>query len=389
MTKKIHVAVIVPKYGLIGGAENFVFELTERLACHDEIVLEVFATRWQAGNSDIRFHKIPVISFPRWLEPISFAYFANKMTANKFDIVHTHDRIFTADIFTFHGIPHKTWIKKIRKKRLKLKDLAISWVEKKCMESRQLKMILPVSSIAKDELTHVYDIPLSKIRTMHPGISPHYFDNFNKDHHRQRVRGDFNFSPDDLVLLFIGMNFEIKGLDLILAAMAMLKERKMAEIKLIVVGKGNIRKYQKQGKTLGIEEDIHFTGATTEVQQYYLASDIFIMPSLYDTFGIVVLEAMLARLPVIVSDTVGAKDIIDHGTNGYILPKDPEPADVINAVLPLLDNGKRKEMGENGKKRAQEHSWDLMAEKIMAAYKTLLQPFSKESQALTEHLDKT
>lgn len=372
MVKKIRVAVIVPKYGLIGGAENFVFELTERLASCDDLEIEVFANKWQTGTSSIKFNKIPVIPFPRWLEPLTFAYFANRMTTGKFDIIHTHDRIFFADLFTFHGIPHKTWIKRIRKKRLKFNDIAISWIEKKCMGSDHLKMIMPVSTLAKDELTAVYDLPSSKIRTMHPGISPVFFDNFDRTLCRQKVREDYHFKTDDIVLLFIGMNFEIKGLDLILTAMSMIKKQDSRKLKLLVVGKGNTDKYKKQAEKLGVDQDIHFTGPTREVQPYYLASDLFILPSLYDTFGMVVLEAMLARLPVIVSSTVGAKDIVDHGISGYILPENPEPDAIVYPLLLLLDSNRRKEMGKMGETKALKFSWDAMAEEILAVYKTIV-----------------
>ena len=74
----IRVAVVIPKYGLIGGAEGFVFNLTERLAQRDDFDVHVIANQWRQGEASITFHKVPRIRFPRWLQPISFAYFVQK-----------------------------------------------------------------------------------------------------------------------------------------------------------------------------------------------------------------------------------------------------------------------------------------------------------------------
>ena len=74
----MRIAVVIPKYGLVGGAETFVFEVCERLALHKEFEIHVFANKWQLGQGRIVFHKVPIIRFPHFLTPISFAYFVNR-----------------------------------------------------------------------------------------------------------------------------------------------------------------------------------------------------------------------------------------------------------------------------------------------------------------------
>ncbi|GEM_PF-387435 len=371
MFSKIKIAIVVPRYGLMGGAENFVYELTERLARFENIEIHVFANKWQRGSSSILFHKIRTISFPRFLGPLSFAIDAFLKTRGRYDLIHSHDRIFFMDIFTFHGIPHVTWIKKVRKKKwLKLSDMIIAWIEGKGLSNSGLKKVLPVSSIAADETQKIYNLSDDIIKIMHPGISFDFFKNHEKQEARKIIRNRFGFSDSDILLLFVGMNFEIKNLDLVMEALAQCTKKDKNSFKLLVVGKGNKAKYTKKAGELGILNQVAFAGATSFVQDFYLASDIFIMPSRYDTFGMVVLEAMLAGLPVIISDTVGAKDLIDR-SNGFIISPEADPAIVSDIIFQLKDSSLRQKMGKEARLRSLSCSWDVMAEEIYSLYLNL------------------
>ena len=119
------IAIVIPKFGLVGGAEGFAAELTERLAHNDRYEIHVFANSWQSPSDRLFFHRVPIIRFPKFLTTPSFAFLAGKQLAKiPFDLIHTHDRIFKADIYTLHGIPHRIWSRDIRKKRhLSLFDL--------------------------------------------------------------------------------------------------------------------------------------------------------------------------------------------------------------------------------------------------------------------------
>jgi UDP-glucose:(heptosyl)LPS alpha-1,3-glucosyltransferase len=99
LEERRRIAVVIPKYGLVGGAEGFAAELTERIAMNSRFDVHVFANRWVASSDRVTFHKIPAIKFPRFLGPPGFAWFVRRRIAasGPFDIIHTHDRIFAAD----------------------------------------------------------------------------------------------------------------------------------------------------------------------------------------------------------------------------------------------------------------------------------------------------
>jgi UDP-glucose:(heptosyl)LPS alpha-1,3-glucosyltransferase len=146
------IAVVIHQYGSIGAAENMAFQRCELLAAMFDI--HVFARKWDCDPSPVTFHKVPMIHFPRWFQPISFAGFARRKVDNMaFDLVHSHERIFRMDLMTFHGIPHRTWIHEMRQKSLSGFDRTTCWAEKKGIENPALKMMLPVSTLVKKDLS--------------------------------------------------------------------------------------------------------------------------------------------------------------------------------------------------------------------------------------------
>jgi UDP-glucose:(heptosyl)LPS alpha-1,3-glucosyltransferase len=368
--KSIRVAVVVPKYGLIGGAEHFVFQLTERVASFEDITVDVFADKWRKGDAPIRFHKIWTIPFPRFLEPLSFALGAYFQT-RKFDLIHSHDRIFAMDIFTFHGIPHTIWVNDIQHRRFpRLVDVMITWIERMGITRHRLEKILPVSSIAAQALKRCYPMLGSKIDIMPPGIAADYYQAFDRDEERKKIRLKYDVSPHETVLLFVGMNFEIKNLDMVLESLSIFSSRGGRNLKLWVVGKGNEKKYRKAAKRLGIEHIVRFCGPADIVQPFYLAADLFIMPSFYDTFGMVVLEAMLAGLPPIISSTVGAKDLVDNSC-GFVLPDTACPELVADIFVQLQQADIRQKLGQNAVKKAKDYFWGELAHRMADNYRSV------------------
>jgi len=308
------------------------------------------------------------------MRQISFSYFVDKRISSKdYDIVHSHDRIFHADLLTMHGIPHKTWIKETRQKWMSLFDRAMAWVEKNVLTGPNMPMVLPVSSLVKDELLRLYDIPESKLRVIHPGVSPDRFSALDRKACRNEIRARHGLSGRDVVVLFVGMNFEIKRLDLVLRGVAHLvtKDNRNQTLKVLVVGKGKWRRYMALARDLGIGDRVIFAGVTREVEKYYLAGDIFAMPSVYDTFGMAVLEAMVAGLPVIITRKVGAKDLVDSGVHGFVLGEDPSPPDFSEKLAFLMDEENRMKMGENARQTALQHTWDKVADQVADLYSLL------------------
>ena len=122
-------------------------------------------------------------------------------------------------------------------------------------------------------------------------------------------------------------------------------------------------------QSLGIAEAVTFAGTQIDgLERYYRAADIFIMLSKFDTFGMVVLEAMAAGLPVIVSPNVGAKDLVEEAVNGYVLPEHQDVDAAANRIVQLSNMEQREAMGGVAVQTAVMHDWTNLAETMEQIY---------------------
>ncbi len=370
------IAVAIPYYGLVGGGELFASKITESLAENENYEIHVFANRWKASSDRIIFHKVPIIRFPGWLRALSFAWFARHMIDRmNFDLIHTHDWIFTGDICSVHSVPHAEWIYGVRKKRIpSLFDLMRMAVERKTIMKGSAARFFPVSSIAIDAFKRRYKILPGNWQALAPGVDVARFATPDRLACRAVIRGKYNIAETDFLLLFVGMSFDVKGLDTIIAALAKAKALKPDKnIRLLVVGRGNKNQYLKIAQSLGIADAVIFAGTQVEgLEQYYRAADAFIMLSKFDTFGMVVLEAMAAGIPVILSPNVGAKDLVEEGINGFVIPEYRDSDAAAERIVQLLDSERCATMGSSASQTASEHDWQRLAEKMGQLYKNIL-----------------
>lgn len=372
------IAVVIPKYGLVGGAEQFTALLTDQLCNRTDHTFQVFANRWQSNSDAIRFQKIPIVSFPKFLTTISFAWFVQKkLQRETFDLVHSHERIFRADLFTLHGIPHRYWIHHIRQKHMSLYDRATAWVEEKLVCDGQCRKFIAVSELTKQIFLQEYRIDPDRVVVIHPGVHlPDHSPNL-KNRVRGTIRRELGIRDEDIVIVFASMNFEIKGLDSILHSLARLK----SGFKLIVAGKGNTGKYQKIAGEAGIAGNVIFTGVVSKerLTDLYLAGDLYMMLSKFDTFGMVVLEAMAAGLPVIVSHNVGAKDLIEEGINGFVITDPADANHVASKIQSLADEKNRRGMSAHAYRTASQNTWDTVATKYAGLYAEVLETKNRKA----------
>jgi UDP-glucose:(heptosyl)LPS alpha-1,3-glucosyltransferase len=371
------IAVVIPKYGLVGGAEGFAAELTERIAQNDRYEIHVFANQWLNYSPRITFHKIPIISFPKFLTTVTFAFFAGRQISRmNFDLIHTHERIFTADLFTMHGIPHRVWVTEVRNKNMGLFDVATKWVEKCLVQNQRCKRFLSVSRLGQEKFLQEYShIDYNRVPIIHPGVDVQGFQKLKREICREEIRRNLGIDSKELVILFVSMNFEIKGLADLMAGLAKFKSKYSTRtFKLLVIGKGNVKKFGRLAQQLGIKEHVLFLGVVPKdtLDRIYFAGDIFSMLSRFDTFGIAVLEAMAASLPVIISGNVGAKDIVGEGINGFVLENAINPDEIADKIGLLVKEESRSRMADEAFKTASMYTWGHTARKIENIYEDLL-----------------
>ena len=189
-------------------------------------------------------------------------------------------------------------------------------------------------------------------------------------------RNDLAIPPDSLVVGYVGWLIPIKGVTHLVNAMAKVVQRHPNSL-LVLVGKGDEKgeeevKLSKQVENLGIADNVRFLGWRPDVNEIMGCFDIFVLPSLNEGMGRVLVEAMSAGLPIVASRVGGIPDLVKHGKNGLLVP--PANAGALEQAISdlLSDKSRRKHLGETGKKMCRPYSVEAMVDKIDNLYSRLL-----------------
>jgi len=238
--------------------------------------------------------------------------------------------------------------------------------------------VITVSYAMKEELQKL-GFPEEKIRVCWNGIDPNKYDPEKiSQQDKKNLRQTYGIKDDETMLFFIGRLVTVKGADKLIEAMPNVINE-FPNVKLVLLGIGDMEAdIRNRIKELGLEKKIMLRAEFVNEEErilHYAASDVVILPSLYEPFGIVSTEAMSLAKPVVVGakGTSGFREqIVNSGTDQcgvHINPFDPNDiAWGIKQVLSLDDKG--VQMGKNGRKRAIDvFSWDAVAKRTLDIYK--------------------
>ena len=227
-----------------------------------------------------------------------------------------------------------------------------------------------VSQSMKGEFVRHYGDAAESIIVIPNGVDLKMFNPANRPLYRDRVRQKHGISNGDFTLMFAGSYWERKGLRYIIEALSLLPR---LDVKLLIVGSGDEKFYGEIAELKQVRERIIFVSRSSNLWEYYAASDVFVFPTIYEPFGLVIIEAMASGLPVITSRVAGAADFITDGVDGLLL-SDPGDTNNLAAKIKLLFSNVelRKTMGERARETTEKLSWDWVAQKTLEVYNSVL-----------------
>ena len=226
-----------------------------------------------------------------------------------------------------------------------------------------------------------YGLPDDKLTMVPNGVNPHVYDYLAK----QDLR-DFRKTyalPEEKIVLYVGRLVYEKGVQNIINAVPKVLAKTNA--KFIIVGSGYMQEQlSKIVKSMGLEHKVLFTGFVEEENLLKLqkVADVSVVPSLFEPFGIVALEAMAAKCPVVVSDTGGLSEIVDHDVTGVKVYSNNTESLALGITKILQDDNFGKDLRENAyKKILEKYDWDKIAQQTRLMYESVLGEYSKSSWA--------
>lgn len=356
-----------------GGIQTHVWNLSRALVREGvDVDLFIAGRRRESGHKKmdgVRVHMIGSVSLPKMTIGHYLSYSLNTLRylrKQELDIVHGHSmysfgfalRKYLPYVVTLHG----TQMNEIRAALLWHADLnhvvtdGFSMIMER-FSAKKADSVIVVSKENKEDAVLQYQIEQEKIHVIHHGIDLERFSP--------------GFSSEKRIL-FVGRLHERKGVDRLLEAFSDVI-KVMPDTKLRIVGRGEKEKdLRRLAKEKNITQAVEFTGFIEEedLPRQYKESSLFVLPSRYEGFGIVLLEAMASGLPVLCFETGAAKEIVRDGWNGYIV-NEKNLADRIISVI--KDRNLMERMGRNAREYVKKNfSWQKAARETIKVYEGLL-----------------
>lgn len=180
-----------------------------------------------------------------------------------------------------------------------------------------------------------------------------------------------NSPRDQASILFVGRCYpRQKGLEYLIRSLALMEQPRKICLRIVGEDWGGVPSLRLLSKSLGVEQQVEFSGrlSRAELIRSYLSADVFVLPSLFEPFGIVLLEAMAAGLPIVASRVGGVPDVVEDGRTGILV--EPGNAQALCQALEFLISNPplRQRMGEAGRRRAAKYSWDIVIPRIREVY---------------------
>ncbi|HET9495072.1 MAG TPA: glycosyltransferase [Chloroflexia bacterium] len=236
--------------------------------------------------------------------------------------------------------------------------------------------LVAATPLDKAQMVWYYGADPSKISVIPAGVDTELF------HPRDRARVRRQLGLPDLdtpILLFVGRIERLKGIDTLLESVAVVSRFCAGRnLKVLIVGGGDqtedenaeLRRVVQLHRDLNLEEQVEFVGSKPQemLPLYYSAADITIMPSHYESFGLVAVESMASGTPVIASNVGGLSYTVKNGETGFLVPEENHFA-LAEQVHTLLKNPDlRESMGEAAARHAQQYAWSNIAAQMADLY---------------------
>jgi glycosyltransferase involved in cell wall biosynthesis len=236
--------------------------------------------------------------------------------------------------------------------------------------SRITDRLIALTQGERDDYTALSVCHPKKVVTIHSGVDiDHYL---NVTVNVQRKRKSLGLEPEGLVVGTVGWLLPIKGPMYLLRAMAEVWKR-YPRSSLVYVGKGDLEgELRREASRMGASEKVRFLGWRDDIHEILPVLDIFVLPSLNEGMGRVLVEAMAAGRPLVASNVGGISDLVFQGENGLLVPP-ADPKALAHELVFLISNpGKRRKMGEKGREMAVQFGTDSMVQKIDQLYLDML-----------------
>jgi UDP-glucose:(heptosyl)LPS alpha-1,3-glucosyltransferase len=324
-----HIALLKSNSQRCGGLEKYASRIATAFANRgDQVNILTTGSKIPPPSPQIAFHRFPTSRWPSFLRMEQFDQGVSKwVKSNQPDIIFGMDRNRFQTHFRAGNGVHISYLKSRILTEGRLKHLIcrlnpmhrkILELEKIAIEHPDLQKVFANSHMVQKEILEYYNISPSKIVVIHNGVEWREMESSfsNWPEMKQKTAIKLKLDPDCFHFLFIGNGYLRKGLSVLLKALSQMKGR---DFHLSVVGKDNdIDSFQSQAMDLNLKNKVRFFGSIEDITPFYQLADALVIPSFYDPFANVTIEALAMGLQVVSSKYNGGHEILGP-ENGIVI----------------------------------------------------------------------
>lgn len=362
----MRIAFCIFKYFPYGGIQRDLMKMARECLDRGHEV-RIYAIHWRApdiAGLDVDLCLAPVRAltnhrlcqrFASWVRldvqrrPVDLLVGMNKMPG--LDVYFAGDPCYLDKTLRQGGL----WRRLSPRRRILLK------AERAVFDPAMTTQILTLCEAQAPVFQRCYGTPAERFHTLPPGIERDRAAPANKEAFRQRVRRCLGLEEADHLLLFVGSGFITKGLDRLLKGLRALPSSIRGSVSLYVLGADNHKPFRRLAAKLGVAEHVRFMGGRADVPDFLLAADAFVLPAYQETAGMAILEAMIAGVPVLVTEVCGYAPYVRRMEAGLVVEEPFQQRKFNVQLAELLTSERREQWAANGAALAQDETIHQLA----------------------------
>jgi UDP-glucose:(heptosyl)LPS alpha-1,3-glucosyltransferase len=366
----VRIALLTRRFDPAGGGTERDLMVTAECLREAGHEVTVYASEVRALWEDGALRRVPVPRFSRALSVFRFAYLAPWLARSEgADLTLGFARVVGADVLRSGGGAHVSYLRAARRWRGRL-GAASMWaspyhrvqmnVERRGFRHPALRRAIAVSNFVRHDLEQQFGLKTGKTVTIYNGVDLERFAPLTDTEARVRIRQRLGLSASTPVVMFVGNGFGRKGLASMLEAWPTLR----TSPHLLIVGNDRAAaSYERLAARLAIGDRVSFLGAQPRVEDLLHAADVLALPSFFEPFGNVVMEAMACGLPALTSACSGVAELMPAELQEFIV-NDPSDPWEISARLDALIKA-RPEVSRAARPTAERFTWRAYADQLL------------------------
>lgn len=323
------ILIIARPFTVHGGVESATSGLLGALAAHGHEVHRAGPGR-QPPHAGVTDHPLRLPPLPSSARALALALVAARVArAGDWDVVQSHERTLRQDVYRAGEGCHRGYLDALGGAGSRRLHHRITLALERRVFARTPE-IVAISRAGGAEIARLYGVPAARLTVVYNGVDLERFQPRRREAERAAARHEAGLPSGAWALLFAGSGFARKGLDVAIRALAALAD---PSSRLLVVGRGDAAPYRTLARAAGVEARIAWLGVRPDIERWYAAADVLVLPTRYEPFGNVHLEALASGLPVVTSRAAGGAEIVDDRCGAVVDPSAPD--DVAAAVARL------------------------------------------------------